>query len=143
MAKPIPEGYHSVTPYLTVANAGELLQFVKAAFGAIETYSHKGPDGKIGHAEIKIGDSKLMVGQAHGELKPMPAQLYLYVTDCDTVYKKAVAAGAQSVREPENQFYGDRHGAVKDPNGNVWWIATHVEDVSPEEIEKRARAQRA
>jgi PhnB protein len=143
MVKPIPEGYRTVTPYLTVPNAAELLDFVKAAFGAIEIYSHKGPDGSVGHAEVRVGDSMVMLGQAHGEWKPMPACLYLYVPDCDAMYRSALAAGGVSLSEPKDQFYGDRHGGVKDPSGNVWWIATHIEDVTPEEVARRAEKAQA
>ncbi|MGI8746081.1 MAG: VOC family protein [Bryobacteraceae bacterium] len=140
MAKPVPDGYHTVTPYLAVANAAEFINFVKAAFGATEMYSHKRPDGSIGHAEVKIGDSLVMIGQAGGEWKPMPAALYVYVPDCDSVYRGAIAAGGVSLAEPKDQFYGDRHGGVKDPAGNQWWIATHIEDVAPEELARRAAA---
>lgn len=140
MTKPVPDGYHTVNPYLTVANAAELLDFLKAAFGATELYSHKLPDGGIGHAEVKMGDSIVMIGQAGSDWKPMPASLYVYVPDCDAVYRSAIAAGGVSLSEPKNQFYGDRHGGVKDQAGNQWWIATHIEDVSPEEIARRAAA---
>ena len=140
--KPVPEGYHTVTPYLTVKDASALLDFVKRAFGAQEKHVMRGPDGVIAHAEALIGDSHVMMGQARGEWTPMPAQLYLYVSDCDTVFQQAVSAGATSVQEPTTQFYGDRHGCVKDGNGNLWWVATHVEDVSNEEMERRMKAAR-
>jgi PhnB protein len=140
--KPVPDGYHTVTPYLTVSDADALLDFIKKAFGAKEFYLMRGPDGKIGHADLAIGDSHVMLGQAGGQWTPMPAQLYLYVPDCDAVYGHALTAGATSVQEPKTQFYGDRHGCVKDACGNLWWVATHVEDVPMDELERRAKAAR-
>jgi uncharacterized glyoxalase superfamily protein PhnB len=98
------------------------------------------PDGVVMHAEVRIGDSMVMLSDGGGEWKPMPAVLYLYVPDADATYRRALDAGATSVQEPTTQFYGDRHGGVRDPSGNVWWIATRVEDVSPEELQKRAAA---
>jgi len=138
--KPIPEGYRSVTPYLTIEGVARLLEFVKAAFDGQERERITGPDGRVAHAEVRIGDSVVMMGEARGDWKPMPGTIYLYTTDADATYKRALTAGATSLAEPANQFYGDRHGAVRDPVGNVWWIATHIEDVSPEELQKRARA---
>jgi PhnB protein len=138
--KPVPEGYHTVTPYLTASDAEGLLQFIKQAFGATEHYVMRGPDGEIRHGDVLVGDSHVMLGQAGGEWKAMPAQLYLYVPDCDAVYRQALAAGATSVQEPKTQFYGDRHGCVRDRWGNLWWAASHVEDVSEEEIAERAKA---
>ena len=138
--KPIPDGFHTITPYLTVSDANGLLDFITGAFGAKEAHVMRGPDGAIAHADLIVGDSHVMLGQAHGEWKTMPSQLYLYVPDCDAVYRKALAAGATSVQEPATQFYGDRHGCVKDLCGNLWWMATHVEDVSPEEMERRMKA---
>jgi PhnB protein len=99
------------------------------------------PGGAVLHAEVRIGDSMLMLTDGGGDWKPMPAALYLYVNDADATYQRALTAGATSVMEPVTQFYGDRHGGVKDPSGNIWWIATHVEDVSPEELRKRAEAR--
>jgi uncharacterized glyoxalase superfamily protein PhnB len=139
--KPIPEGYHSVTPYLTADNAAKLLDFVKAAFEAKELFRHLGPDGAVAHAEVKIGDSIVMVGQARDQWKGRTAMLYLYVPDMDATFKRALAAGATSVQEPTDQFYGDRNGGVQDPSGNQWWISTHKEDVSPEEMARRMKAQ--
>src|SRR5256885_1230336 len=127
--KPIPEGYRTVTPYLTVKGAGKLIEFLTKAFGAKEKFRFPGPGGTVGHAEIKIGDSLVMTGDAGDASPAMPAQIYLYVDDCDRYYKQALAAGATSVREPANQFYGDRNASVKDMCGNVWYIGTHVEDV--------------
>jgi len=140
--KPVPEGFHTITPYLTVADASALLDFAKHAFGAKEFHVMRGPDGAIAHADVLIGDSHVMMGQARAEWTPMPAQLYLYVADCDAAYKQALAAGATSVQEPKTQFYGDRHGCVRDANGNLWWTATHVEDVSNDEMERRMKTAR-
>ena len=136
--KPIPDQYHAVTPYLLGSGTLKLIDLLKKAFDAIETERVMGQGGTVMHAEVRIGDSMLMLSDGGGDWKPMPTVLYLYVTDADAMYKRALAAGATSVVEPVTQFYGDRHGGVKDPSGNVWWIATHVEDVSPEELKKRA-----
>ena len=138
--KPIPDGYHSVTPYLVVPGVARLIEFLKQAFGAIETERHARPDGAIMHAEVRIGDSVVMMGEPSGPYPAMPACVYLYVSDADATYKRAIEAGATSLMEPADQFYGDRHGGVKDPSGNTWWIATHQEDVSPEEMARRAKA---
>jgi uncharacterized glyoxalase superfamily protein PhnB len=138
--KPIPEGYHSVTPYLVVEGAAKLIDFLRQAFDAQETFRMPKPDGTIMHAELKIGDSMVMMGEGSETWKAIPSVLYLYVNDADAVYKRALQAGATSTMEPADQFYGDRHGSVKDPAGNVWWIATHKEDVPPEELKKRAEA---
>ena len=137
--KPIPEGYHTVTPYLTVDDPGAVIEFLKKAFGAQETYAMRDDKGKIAHAEVKVGTSMLMLGAARDQWKSRPGNFYVYVEDCDAVYKQALAAGGTSISEPANQFYGDRHGGVTDPQGNTWWIGTHVEDVSPEEIDRRAQ----
>jgi PhnB protein len=134
---PIPEGYHTVTPYLVVEGAATVLDFVKEAFGAEEKFRMDMPGGKIGHAEAKIGDSIVMMGDAGEENPAMPAMIHLYVDDCDATYERALAAGGTTVREPENQFYGDRSAGVRDSTGNLWWIATHVEDVPEEELAKR------
>jgi PhnB protein len=138
--QPIPDGYHSVTPYLVVQGVGKLIDFLTQAFDAQEFFRMPRPDGTIAHAEVRIGDSIVMMGEAMGELKPMPSSIYLYVNDTDAVYKRALQAGATSMMEPADQFYGDRRGGVKDPVGNIWWIATHQEDVPPEELAKRAEA---
>jgi PhnB protein len=139
---PIPKGYHSVTPYLTVADADQLMRFVKDAFGAQEVLAHRGPDGFIVHAEAKIGDSIVMMGRARGDMQPRASTLYLYVPDTDLVYHAAVNAGGKSLREPADQFYGDRTAAVEDPCGNQWYVATHIEDLSPDEFQRRAAAQK-
>ena len=134
--KAIPDGYHSVTPHLVVRGAAQLIDFLKQAFGAEEKSRTPGPDG-IMHAEVKIGDSMVMLGDAMGGVDPMPMMLFLYVEDSDAVYKRSLQAGATTVQELKDQFWGDRAGAVRDAFGNVWWIATHVEDVSPEELKRR------
>jgi PhnB protein len=136
--KPIPDGYHAVTPYLVVEGTNKLIDFLKQAFDAQETFRMPKPDGTIMHAEVKIGDSIVMMGEASGQWKATPSKIYLYVNDVDATYKRALQAGATSITEPADQFYGDRHGGVQDPAGNTWWIATHKEDVPPEELKKRA-----
>lgn len=139
--KPIPEGFHTVTPYLTVDNASALLDFMKRALGATEFHVMRRPDGSVWHADVVIGNSHVMCGQVPDPSAAMTSMLYLYVPDADAMYRQALAAGATSISEPTTQFYGDRHGAVKDCCGNAWWFATHVEDVSPEELERRAAAR--
>jgi PhnB protein len=137
--KPVPEGHHTVTAYLLVDDANAQVEFLQRAFGGRVTELHKDPNGRVMHAEVLIGDSHVMLGQAGAEWKAMPAMVHLYVPDCDSVYNAAMTAGATSVREPKTEFYGDRSGGVRDSNGNQWWIATHVEDVSAEEIQRRMR----
>lgn len=137
--KPIPEGYHTVTPYLLTSDAKALIQFMSQAFDAKEKSRHDTPDGKVMHAEMVIGDSIVMVAEATEKWTPVAAMLYLYVEDVDSVYSKAIAAGGKSLREPTNEFYGDRSAGVEDAHGNQWWMATHIEDVSPEEMEKRQK----
>jgi PhnB protein len=146
--KPIPDGYHSVTPYLIVADGAGAIAFYQQVFGARERMRLDGPNGKIGHAELAIGDSVVMLADEHpgmGALAPptvggTPVSLHLYVEDVDAVAAKALAAGAALKRPVENQFYGDRLGTIVDPFGHIWHISTHVEDVSPEEIGRRAAA---
>ena len=135
--KPVPDGYHTLTPHLVVDDAEKLLDFVERAFGARMRHVMRTPEGTVMHADLVIGDSHLMVGQANGPWKAMPSCLYLYVPDCDAVYRQALQAGAASIMEPATFFYGDRHGGVKDPCGNQWWVATHVEDMSDEELQRR------
>jgi PhnB protein len=135
-----PEGYHTVTPYLTVRDVQALLDFAVQAFDAELKELMRRADGSIGHAEVTIGDSVVMMGQAAKGSVPMPAMLYVYVPDADATYAAAVKAGGIALREPQTQFYGDRHGAVIDPVGNQWWMATHVEDVPPDELQRRASA---
>lgn len=136
-AKPIPEGHHTVTPYLLLHGAGKLIDFLKRAFNAQEMMRHALPDGRIMHAQVKIGDSILMMGEPPPEWKPVPASFYLYVPDVDAVYNQAMSAGAVSMSAPRDEFYGDRVSGVKDPFENTWWIATHKEDVSDEELMRR------
>ena len=126
---PIPEGYHTVSPYLIAEDAGQLLEFMQKAFGAEETFRMEMPDGSVGHAEVRIGDSVVMVGGAGGAWPAVPAAIHLYVPDVDATYQAALAAGARSTEEPADQFYGDRRANVVDAAGNQWFIATHVEDV--------------
>jgi len=141
--KPIPDGYRTVTPYLAVEGAHRVLDFVKKAFDAEEKVLMPGPGGKVGHAEVLIGDSMVMMGDVSlsPNPRPMPAMIHLYVKDCDATYKRALDAGAASDTEPTNQFYGDRTASVRDAAGNVWYIATHVEEVSPEEMQRRMAEQ--
>ena len=142
VAKAIPEGHHTVTPYLVVRGAAKTIDFAKKAFDAQDLFDPmKRPDGTIIHAELKIGDSVVMISDATEEHPAMQSMLHLYVPDIDAKYKKAVAAGATTVMEPADQFYGDRTSGVKDPCGTMWYIATHKEDVAPQELRKRAEAQ--
>jgi PhnB protein len=128
-----------VTPYLVVEGANKLIDFMKHAFDAKETERMSMPDGSIGHAEVRIGDSIIMMGDAREDMwKAMPTSIYLYVEDCDAVYKRALEAGATTLMEPKDQFYGDRSGGVRDPVGNHWFIATHKEDLTKQELDKRA-----
>lgn len=138
--KPVPEGYRTVTPYLIVSDPDRLLQFVKSAFNAKVHDEHRGPDGSVMHADVMIGDSHVMMGQANEKWRTMTGSLHLYVPDADATYQAALRAGAKSVQEVKDQFYGDRSGGVEDPTGVTWWISTHVEDVSPEELERRMKA---
>lgn len=137
--KPVPEGYHTLTPYLVVDGAERIVQFMKNAFGAEFMFEPMmRPDGKIMHAELKIGDSVVMISDASERAKATSAMLHVYVPNVDAVYQMALKAGGTSVMEPADMFYGDRSGGVTDPAGNHWHIGTHVEDVSPAELKKRA-----
>jgi PhnB protein len=146
--RPIPEGYHTATPYLIIKDAAKAIEFYKEAFGAKEMMRMSQPDGRIGHAEIKIGDSPIMLADEFPEmgarspqsLGGSPVSILLYVEDVDAFAKQAVAAGTKVVRPVKDQFYGDRSGSFEDPFGHQWHIATHVEDVAPEEMHKRAAA---
>jgi PhnB protein len=146
--KPIPEGYQSVTPYLAIDGASKAIDWYKEALGATELFRFDAPGGKIGHAEIKIGDSILMLADEYPEMSfrspkslgGTPVALMIYCEDVDARVEKAVAAGAKLSRPVKDQFYGDRSGTIEDPFGHQWHIATHVEDVAPEEMEKRAKA---
>jgi PhnB protein len=143
-----PAGYHTATPYLIVNGAARAIEFYKRAFGATEAVRMEGPDGKVGHAEIKIGDSCIMLADEHPEMDARspqaiggtPVSLMLYVPDCDAIVAKAVSLGAKVLKPVQDQFYGDRSGTLADPFGHKWTIATHTEDVSPGEMQKRAAA---
>jgi PhnB protein len=147
--KPIPDGYHALTPYLSIKGAAEAIEFYKTAFGAIEVMRMAQPDGRVGHAELTIGDAKLMLADEFPEMNfrsphsfgGTPVHLHLFVEDVDAVVKRALAAGAKEVRPVQDQFYGDRLGTVADPYGHVWHVATHKEDLSMEELKRRAAAQ--
>jgi PhnB protein len=149
--RPIPEGYHSVTPYLAVEDASKAIDFYKEAFGAEESLRMPGPDGKIGHAELQIGDSKLMLSDPfpHSNVRPPSerggptASIFLYVEDVDATFEQAQQAGAEVVSELEDMFWGDRFGTLSDPFGHVWSIATHKEDLSEEEMAERSKAAMA
>jgi PhnB protein len=147
--QPIPAGYHSVTPYLIIRGAAKAIEFYKTAFGAKEVMRLPGPGDMIMHAEIQIGDSRIMMADemkmhpGPQALGGTPVSMMLYVEDCDKVYNAAVAAGATVKRPLENQFYGDRCSTVIDPFGHIWSVATHVEDVSPEEMNRRFEAMMA
>jgi len=140
---PIPPGYHSVTPYLVVKGASQAIDFYRKAFGAQELLRLPLPDGKVAHAEVKIGDSPVMLADESEEYRGpqpgtgAPVSLMVYVTDVDRVFAQAIAAGATELRPVADQFYGDRLGTLRDPFGHVWSLATHVEDVAPDEIERR------
>jgi PhnB protein len=137
--KPIPEGFHTVTPYLTVRDVDKVIQFLRQAFKAEVSHEPiKRPDGKIMHAQVKIGDSYVMLGEESEQAKATASTLYLYVPDVDQVYQQAVKAGGKSVMEPADMFYGDRCGGVKDSSGNSWMVATHKEDIELPELQKRA-----
>ena len=144
--RPIPEGYHSITPYLMINGAAEAIEFYQHAFGATESFKLEAPGGKIGHAEIQIGDSRIMMADDCGGESPFrnpqasggsPVGLHLYVEDVDAVFDRAVSAGATVIKPVQDQFYGDRTGTLKDPFGHIWFLATHKEEVSPDEIKQR------
>jgi PhnB protein len=145
--KPIPDGYHSVTPYLIIKGAAEAIEFYKKAFGATELFRME-HQGKVGHAEIKIGDSPIMLADESTEmgyispktLGGSPVSIMIYVEDVDVIYKQAISSGGEEVKAVQDQFYGDRSGTLKDPFGHVWHVATHKEDVTPEEMDKRLAA---
>lgn len=145
--KPIPDGYHTATPYLILGDAGKAIEFYKRAFGATELLRVPAPGGKVGHAEIKIGDSTIMLADEFpdmGHKGPVslggtPVSIMLYVKDVDATCAQAVSAGGKITKPVQDQFYGDRSGTLTDPFGHVWHIATHVEDVPPDELERRAK----
>ena len=146
--KAVPEGYHTATPYLIVDDAARALEFYRKAFGAKERMRFAAPGGKIGHAEITIGNSAIMLADEHPEMGyrgpqaigGTPVSIHLYVENVDEVFPRAVAAGATALRPVADQFYGDRSGTLRDPFGHVWHVATHKEDLSPEEMHRRAQA---
>jgi PhnB protein len=149
--KSIPEGYHTVTPYLIIDGAADAIEFYKQAFGATELFRFPAPDGKIGHAEIKVGDSPIMLADEYADmgykgpksLGGSPVSLMIYVDEVDTVFNRAVEAGATVKEAVADKFYGDRTGTVVDPFGHVWHVATHQEDISLEEMQTRAKAMSA
>ena len=142
--KAIPDGYHSLTPYLGIDKAGEAIEFYKKAFGATQVMRLDMPDGRVGHAELRIGDSSLMLGTPCDQMalrnpdEHTSIGLHLYVEDVDAQFQRAVDAGATVVSEPKDQFYGDRSASVKDPFGHLWFLATHKEDLTEEQIRQRA-----
>ena len=137
--QPVPHGYHTVTPYLVADHAEKVIAFLQRAFDArLDQQPTRRPDGSIMHAAIRIGDSMVMIANSCEQAKAMPAMIYLYLPDVDAAYRRALDAGATSIMEPSDQFYGDRSGGVTDASGNQWFMATHVEDVTPDEIERRA-----
>jgi PhnB protein len=146
---PVPEGYNSITPYLIIKGAAQAIDYYKNVFGATEIVRMDQPNGKIGHAELKIGDSRIMLadenpamGAGHASAASIgssPVSLYLYIPDVDRVVDRAVAAGAKIIKPVQDQFYGDRSGFIQDPFGHFWGVATHVEDVAPQEMEERAK----
>jgi PhnB protein len=147
--RPIPQGHPAVSPYLIVEDATRALEFYRKAFGAKELMRHAGPDGRIGHAEVRIGDSIVMLADEHPEVNARspkafggsPVSLHVYVKDVDAVARQAIAAGAKVVRPVQDQFYGDRNGTLEDPFGHQWHVSTHIEDVSAADLRKRAAAQ--
>lgn len=146
--KPIPEGYHSVTPYLMIKGASEAIEFYKRALGATEIFRLTQPNGQIGHAEIKIGDSSIMLADPCEQgafrnprsLGGSSVGLHVYVEDVDAQFAQAISAGAKVVKPVQDQFYGDRTGTLEDPFGHIWFLATHKEELTPEEINRRAEA---
>ena len=136
-ASHVPEGFHTVTPYLIVDGAAKLIDFMRHVFEAEEVMCMKDADGRVAHASLRVGDSMVEVSDAHGEWKAMPGSLHVYVPDTDAIYRQALEAGAESLREPEDMFYGERGASVRDPVGNLWHIATLIEEVSEEEVRRR------
>jgi PhnB protein len=146
-AKPIPEGYHTLTPYLVVEDTAKAIDFYKEALGAEEIMRMQAPDGSIGHAEIQIGDSRVMMSDPFPQSSVRPPKerggptgsIFVYVEDCDALFDQATAAGAEVTTPLENMFWGDRFGTLTDPFGHVWSIATHIEDVPEAEMAERAK----
>jgi uncharacterized glyoxalase superfamily protein PhnB len=141
MVKAVPDGYHTLTPYLTVPDGEAMLHFLQSVFGAKLMERLNDSSGTLKHAELLLGDSKIMVGQASEQYKPRPQTLYVYLPDVDATYKRAMSAGATSLQEVTDQFYGDRTGGFEDTAGNWWYIATHTEDITMEEMQRRLNAQ--
>lgn len=141
--KPVPEGYHTVSPFMIVDGARKVLAFLEATFGAEVRSLTEGPTNDDGtrpimNAEVKVGTSMVMLADARENVPSMPTMLYVYVEDVDAVHAKALTAGGEEIMPPTDMFYGDRHGGVMDPAGNTWWIATHIEDLSNDELQRRA-----
>jgi PhnB protein len=149
-AKPVPDGHQTASPYLIVQGAADALAFYVRALGATELFRHTAPDGRIGHAEIRIGDSIIMLADEHPETDARsprayggsPVSIHLYVEDVDGLAHQAIAAGAKVRKPVQDQFYGDRNGTIEDPFGHVWHISTHIEDVSAEELDRRVAAMK-
>jgi PhnB protein len=139
--KPIPEGYPPVIPYLIVRGVPDQIAFLTKVFGARETSRHDDANGQVAHAEVRIGDSMIMMGEASAQWAPSPASIAIYVEDVDAAYERALAAGGRSLSEPTDMFYGDRCANVKDPFGNTWFIMTHVEDLTKEEMDRRSKVE--
>jgi|SRR5215472_12438663 len=150
---PIPKGYHSITPYLVIKGAAQAIEYYKKVFGASEVVRMNAPDGKVGHAELQVGDSRFMLADENpsmgagytsaSSIGNSPVSLYLYLPDVDKAIERAAAAGAKILKPAQDQFYGDRSGFIQDPFGHLWGIATHVEDVSPEEMKERMKKMQA
>lgn len=141
-AHPIPDTFTAVTPYLIVRDVDKVLEFVSKAFGATEVDVNRDDSGRVMHADVTIGGAHIMMGQTDGTWPERLGSIHLYLPDADAAYQAALAAGATSIYEVTNQFYGDRSGGVEDPSGIAWWISTHVEDVPPDEMERRVRARK-
>jgi uncharacterized glyoxalase superfamily protein PhnB len=138
MTHHVPNGFHTVTPFILVKHADRVIDFLQRAFGASEIYRLKHEDGTVWHAQVKIDDSMIMLGDVQDQYPSMPSSIFLYLPDADAAYQSALKAGGISIMPPEDQFYGDRSGGVRDPVGNMWWIGTHIEDVSHGEMDRRA-----
>ena len=135
----IPKDQHAVIPYLVVPGVDALIEFLKKTFDAELLHRSVMDNGRVMHAQVRISDSTIMMGEPTPDMNPFPASIYLYVPDCDAAYRRAIDAGAKSLMEPTDQFHGDRYGGVQDASGNRWWIVTHIEDVSPEEMARREK----
>jgi uncharacterized glyoxalase superfamily protein PhnB len=139
--KPIPDGYHTVTPYLMLKGVDRFIEFMAAVFDARVTEQLFNSDGTPAHTELRVGDSVIMLSEAKGDRPATPVMLYIYVEDVDAAFERALTAGGQMVTRPAIQYYGDRSGGVIEPAGNTIWMATHVEDVAPDELQRRAAAR--